>query len=117
MAPLQEHGLCVGSSSQAVEVLTADGWHRTSIEKLLHGDGLKINWTSVWMADYDLLFVKVPDLAEENTTKTDATVPRGGGGNLQDVTGELVFAFNPEGLTFRGCLARLPRPRVQTAGP
>jgi tubulin---tyrosine ligase len=69
------------------------------IEKLLHEDGLKIYWTSVWMAEYERLFVKVPDLAEKNTIKTtDATVPHGGGESSRDVAKEenLLFAFDPD---------------------
>jgi len=77
------------------------------IEKLLHEDGMKIYWTSVWRSNYGRLFKEVPGLADKNISgkaeettlqTTDATVPREGRGNSQYVTEEerLVFAFQPD---------------------
>ena len=76
------------------------------IEELLHKDGLKIYWTSVWRNNYGWLFVKVPGLAdngasgviEEGTVQaTDAAV-RPGGGNSQELAqeGSLTFRFEPD---------------------
>jgi len=54
------------------------------IEKLLHDDGLRIYWTSVWKSNYKRLFKEVPR--------------EGGGGNPEPVAeGEnLVFTFQPD---------------------
>lgn len=77
------------------------------IEKLLHEDGLKIYWTTVWRCNYGRLFIKVPGLAdgnasgkvEENTIQTTgASVLHEGGRKSQDVAEEenLVFEFKPD---------------------
>lgn len=77
------------------------------IEKLLHDDGLKVYWTSVWKNNYRRLFKEVPDLVDNSVSgkaekptlqTTDASVSREGGGNSQHVTEEesLVFRFQPD---------------------
>ena len=67
------------------------------IKKLLHEDGLKVYWTSVWRNNYGRLFKEVTGLVEnasgelENTLQlTDTNVPREGGGV------NLVFKFEPD---------------------
>jgi len=90
------------------------------VERLLHEDGLKIYWTSVWRSKYGRLFKEVPVLVENDTPwkaeritiqTVDANVPRGGGGNLQHAVEEegLVFAFEPD-------LTRLPHPTSAPEG-
>jgi len=74
------------------------------IEKLLHDDGMKIYWTSVWKSNYGRLFKEIPGAgaagkAEKTTLQTtDATVPREGGENSELVAeeGKLVFKFHPD---------------------
>jgi len=77
------------------------------VERLLHEDGMKIYWTSVWRSNYGRLFAKVPNpggnggsgkVDQTTLQTTDATVPREGSGNPQDVTEEenLVFTFEPD---------------------
>jgi len=73
------------------------------IKELLHEDGLKIYWTSVWKSDYARLFVRV----ENAIQTTDAT--RKDSGNTQDVAKQenLVFAFKPD---LSGVLSRTAAP-------
>ena len=77
------------------------------VERLLHEDGLKIYWTSVWRCGYGRLFTEVPQLADGNVPSgaeksavqlTDATVSRESGGNSQTVVGKdsLAFGWNPD---------------------
>ena len=68
------------------------------IERLLHDDGLKIYWTSVWRNNYRRLFKEVPGPMENASGEvektplqlTDTDVPREGGGV------NLVFTFDPD---------------------
>lgn len=68
------------------------------IERLLHDDGLKIYWTSVWRNNYGRLFKEVPGLVGNASGQvektilqmTDTDVPREGGGM------NLVFKFEPD---------------------
>lgn len=76
------------------------------VERLLHEDGMKIYWTSVWMSNYDRLFKKTSGLADSNvsgkvekhTIRTADEAVLSGGGNSQDVAEEenLVFKFDPD---------------------
>ena len=68
------------------------------IEKLLHDDGLKIYWTSVWRNNYQRLFKEVPDLEKTTLRTTDANTPSEGGGNSQNVSkeGSLAFTWQPD---------------------
>jgi hypothetical protein len=88
------------------------------IEKLLHDDGLKVYWTSVWRNNYKRLFKEVPGLVDNNASgkaekttlqTTDTSVPREGGGNSQHVAEEeeLVFKFQPD---LTGLLSRTSAP-------
>ena len=38
------------------------------VERLVHKDGLKIYWTSVWRCGYGRLFTEVPQLADGNVS-------------------------------------------------
>ena len=68
------------------------------IERLLHDDGLKIYWTSVWRNNYRRLFKEVPGLVENASGEvektplqlTDTDVSRKGDGV------NLVFTFDPD---------------------
>jgi tubulin--tyrosine ligase len=51
------------------------------IEKLLHDDGLKIYWTSVWKSNYKRLFKEVPGLVDNDASGDE---------------GNLVFKFQPD---------------------
>ena len=73
------------------------------VEKLLHDDGLKIYWTSVWRNHYRRLFKKVPGLADNGgkageAATADANGLRKGGGDSQCVDEEesLVFVWQPD---------------------
>ena len=88
------------------------------VEKLLHDDGLKIYWTSVWRSGYRRLFEEAAGLADcsgkaEKTTlqMADGNVLREGDGSSQHVYEEenLVFTWRPD-------LKRLPKPTSAPEG-
>lgn len=88
------------------------------IDKLLHDDGLKIYWTSVWKSNYGRLFAEVPGLAGGDASgkvegidlqTTDTSVPLEGDGHSRYVAEEesLVFRFHPD---FTGLLEKTAAP-------
>ena len=77
------------------------------VERLLHEDGMRVYWTSVWRNNYGRMFSEVPRMVDSNASGevweatlqgTNMIAPREGGGNPQDIAGEenLVFKFNPD---------------------
>lgn len=96
--PTTFHDPAFKLSSQIINHLL-NNWGRTDvlysinipmIDKLLHDDGLKIYWTSVWRNNYRRLFKEVPSLDANNSREDDR--------NSQFVAEEenLVFKFQPD---------------------
>ncbi|KAF9778186.1 sure-like protein [Thelephora terrestris] len=68
------------------------------VERLLHEDGMRVYWTSVWKSNYRRMFTEVPQVADNSSRTPDVIVPREGGGNPEDALEgkDLAFRFNPD---------------------
>lgn len=68
------------------------------VERLLHGDGMKIYWTTVWRSSYGRLFAEVPQSVDRKSGKVEKSTIQMTDVTVQDVAEEenLVFKFKPD---------------------
>lgn len=73
------------------------------VEKLLHGDGMKVYWTSAWKSNYGRMFTEVPRMADSSASDVETTLQRtpttrSGCGNSEELANasNLAFRFKPD---------------------